>query len=287
VLNAVDILTAKEDYIQKMLGYTTATNTIHSYLVDTLATAGSLAVAEADDFTTAALTTPTRLTNIVQKIAKDIKVTGTQQRIEHYSGNELARQRQKSMVEWANALEFDLVRSSMVSGASGTTPKMAGIIYATSKSTNHTTHTSGTVWSATILDGLMKDCYDNSNGDVATDLFMGSYLRSITDGFTQKSNVVVNNPGGQTTIVRTVTTYETAFGTVRLHTHRYVQQSTDATGRVLAINPDKLKIAWLQKPFIKKLAENGDYTHEALIGECTLEVHNQDSCWFADGFLKS
>ena len=133
----------------------------------------------------------------------------------------------------------------------------------------------------------MKLNWENSNGDVATDLFMGSFLRAATDGFTQKSNIVVNNPGGQTQIVRTVTTYETAFGTLRIYKHRYVQQSGDATGRVLAINPEKLKLAFLKKPYIQTdLARSGDYDHYAVIGKFTVEVHNQDSNWYADGFDK-
>lgn len=160
-----------------------------------------------------------------------------------------------------------------------------GIIEATSKSTNHTSHTSGVAWSASILDGLMKDNWDNSNGDVATDLFMGSYLKSITDTFTQKSNVVVNNPGGQTKIVRTVTTFETSFGTLTIHKHRYVQQSDDATGRVLGVRAEKLAVAFLKKPYIDTgLARSGNYDFRAVAGSLTLEVRNQDSCFFSDGF---
>lgn len=133
----------------------------------------------------------------------------------------------------------------------------------------------------------MKANWDNSNGDVATDLFMGSFLRNAMDGFTQKSNVVVNNPGGQTTIVRTVTTYETAFGTLKTNTHRYIQQSSDATGRILAIRPDKLKVAFLKKPYVDtELSRSGDYDSRAVVGKFTLETHNQDSCWYADGFDK-
>jgi len=261
VLNAIEILTAKETQIFNMLGKTSAINTIHAYLVDTLDTAASLAVAESGDYTASALTTPTRLTNIVENVVKNFKVSRTQQRVAHYQGqNELSRQVNKALMDWANGAEFDLVRSTLTSGASGTVPTLSGIIEAISKSTNTTAHNSGTVWNATILDALMKDNYDNSNGDVATDLFMGSFLRKATDGFTQKSNVVVNNPGGQTSIVRTVTTYETAFGTLNIRTHRYVQQSGDATGRVLAIRPDKLKIAFLEKPYIDTgLARSGDY----------------------------
>lgn len=289
VLNAIEILTAKETQIMNLLPKSSAINTIHSYLTDTLDTAASLAVAEGGDYTGTALTTPSRLTNLVEIVAKNYKVTRTQQQIQHYHGeNELNRQTKKALMDWANAAEFDLVRSTLTSGASGTAPKLSGIIEAISKSTNHTSHTSTTAWDATILDGLMKDNWDNSNGDVATDLFMGSFLRKATDAFTQKSNIVVNNPGGQTQIVRTVTTYETAFGTLNVRTHRYVQQSGDAHGRVLAIRPEKLAVAWLQKPFVDTtLARSGDYDNRAVVGKFTLEVHNQDSNWFADGFVNA
>lgn len=159
-----------------------------------------------------------------------------------------------------------------------------GIIEAISKSTNTTAHTSGTVWSATILDGLIADNYDNSNGDLATDLFMGSYLRKATDDFTQKTNVVVNGPG-VSTIVRTVSTYQTAFGTLNIHTHRYVQQSGDATGRVLAIRPEKLKVAFLENPYIDNdVARTGTAKKRSVNGSMTLEVRNQDSNFFASGF---
>ena len=287
VLNAIEILTAKETQIFNMLGKTTAIDTIHSYLTDTLRTAASAAVSESADYTIVASTTPSRLTNIVQKVNITYAVTDMQSDIEHFHGqNELARQTQKALMDWGNAAEFDLVRSTLVSGVSGTTMKMSGIIEATSKSTNHTSHTSGTVWSASILDGLMKGNWNNSNGDVATDLFLGSALRAQTDNFTQKSNVVVNG-GGISTIVRTVSTYTTAFGTLNIHTHRYLSiTGTDATGRILALRPDKLKVAMLRTPYVDmNLARNGGYTKRAIDGSFTLEVRNQDSNFWADGFL--
>ena len=287
VLNAIEILTARETQIMNMIGESIAINTIHSYLTDVLDTAASLAVAEGGDYTAAALTTPARLTNIIEIVAKNYKVTRTQQQISHYHGeNELSRQTEKALMDWGNAAEFDLVRSTLTSGASGTAATMSGIIEATSKSTNHTSHTSGTILNATHLDGLMQANWDNSNGDVATDLFVGSSIRAKIDGFTQKTNVVVNAPGIRS-IVRTVTSYETAFGTLNVHTHRYVQQAGDATGRLLAIRPEKLKKAWLKKPNIDTgLARSGDYDNRAVEGKFTLEVRNQDSNWFSDGFLK-
>ena len=266
-MNAIEILTARETQVFNLLGKTKAIATVHNYLTDTLATAASAAVAETGDYTAGTLSTPSRLTNLVEIVARPFKVSRTQQEVEHYQGeNELQRQTRKELMNWGNAAEFDLIRSTLTSGASGTTPKLDGIINAVSTHASNavTTHTSTTAWSASILDGLMKDCWDNSNGDVATELFLSGTLKNATDAFTQKSNVVVNNPGGQTRIVRTVTTYETSFGTLNIRKHRYIYQSgTDAYERVLAIRPDKLKIAFLKKPFIDTdLARSGDYDFE-------------------------
>jgi len=283
VLRAVEILTATETKIFNMLGKTRAINTVHAYQVDTLRAASNTTVTESGAYTNLASTTPTRLTNITNIIAIPFDVTRTQQAVSHYQEqDELTRQTNKALKDWSNNAEFNLVRSTLTSGASGTAPTMSGVIEATSKSTNHTSHTSGTVFSATILNALMADNYDNGNDDVATDLFMGSYLRTIADGFTTKTNVYSNV--GLRAIVNTVSTYETAFGTISFHTHRYVQQGGDSTGRLLAIRPEKLKIAMLENPYIDTdLARTGPSDPRAVVGQHTLEVHNQDSNWYCDG----
>jgi len=189
VLNAIEILTAKETQIFNLLGKTTAISTVHIYLTDTLATAASAAVAETGDYTAGTLTTPSRLTNIVELVARPFKVSRTQQNVEHYQGeNELERQTRKELLNWGNSAEFDLLRSTLTSGTSGTVPKLDGIINSISKYASNcvTGQTSGTTWDDSLLDGLMKLNWDNSNGEVATDLFMGSYLRKVTDEWTQK-----------------------------------------------------------------------------------------------------
>ncbi len=289
VLNAVELLTAEENGVMSALGKTKAIDTVHSYLVDTLATAGSLAVQMNTDISLTAVSTPTRLTNIVQEVAKAIQISRPQEAVQHYFGtNETEYQTSKALKDWGNAVEFDLVRGTLQSGASGTIAKMNGIIVNISKSTNTTAHTSGTVFSATILDALMENNWNNSNGDVATNLFVGSTMRRAIDGFTQKNNIVVNNANGGSTIVRTVSTYETSMGTISVNKHRYVDISgTDATSRVLGIRPEKHKVAYLDMPIIKQLAENGAYTKKMIYGSMTLETRNQDSNFFASGFLRS
>lgn len=161
---------------------------------------------------------------------------------------------------------------------------MQGLIAHISKSTNTTAHTSGTVWSASILKGLMKANMDNSNGDVATDIFMGSYLKDKTDDFTNKTGISYDGANAKS-IISAVDIFETGLGKVRVHYHRYVQQSTDATGRVLAIRPEKHKVAYLEMPYVDRdLARSGPYDKRAVVGSMTLETRNQDSNFFASGF---
>lgn len=287
VLNAVELLTATENSVLTKLGKTNAIDTVHSFLVDTLTAAASKAVAMNTDFSLSAQTTPTRLTNLVEEIAEAIQVSRPQEKVAHYQGSNMTEyQTTKALKNWGNAAEFDLVRSTLVSGLSGTVAKMNGVIAAISKSTNTTVHTSGTVFSASILDGIMADNWNNSNGDVATDVFVGGIMRRVMDNFVQKSNVVTG--GSQSTIVHTVTSYETSMGTIMITKHRYVDiAGTDATCRVLGVRPEKLKIAYLDKPYIKDLAEGGAYTKKAVYGSMTLEVRNQDSNFFISGFLRS
>lgn len=285
VLDSVEIISAQEDGIFSKLGKTTAISTVHSYPVDTLATAGSLAVEQGADFTFSARTSPTLLTNIVQEVAQPIRVTRLQTAVQHYHGqNELDRQLAKGLMEFSNGVEYDLVRSTLASGVSGTVAKMSGIEQAISKSTNTTAQTSGTVFSATVLDALMQNCWSNSNGDVATDIYVGGAMKRIMDGFIAKSNVVVNSPDIRG-IVKTVTTYETSFGTVTIHKHRYINVAADLNATILAIRPEKLKVAFLVKPTVlDNLTVGGAYYPRAVYGALTLETRNQDSNFYATGY---
>jgi hypothetical protein len=287
VLSDIEILTATEDMIHNTLGKTKAISTVHENMTDTLATVGSLAVGQAEDYTSKALTTPSRILNLVQKNTLEFKVSRTQQEVAHFQGqDELTRQLNKALKEWMNGTEFDLVRGSMVSAGSGTADRMAGIINQISKSTNTTAQTSGTAFSASILRGLMKANWDNSNGDVVTDIYLGSFLSNEMDSFANKTTTV-NSGVNVKEIINAVEVFETGLGRVRRHIHRYIQDANDATGRILGINPDKFKVAYLKRTYIDTgLARNGGYDRRAVDGELTLEVRNKDCAFFATGYDK-
>lgn len=287
VLGLIEYLTANEASIFNKLGKTSTRDTIHQVQTDTYRTAASAAVAENGDYTMTSRTTPSRVVNIVENIAIPFQVTRTQELVDHHQGtNELTRQTEKALVEWHDAAEYDLIHSTLTSGQSGVAPKMEGILAHISTSDNYTAHNSGTVWSASILKGLMKNNWDVSNGTVSTDVYMSGFLKNLSDDFTNKTGVT-NTGANVNQIITVVDVFETGFGKVALHAHRQISLSSDASHRVVGIAPDKCKVAFLENPRIDSgLARSGDYTPRAVVGKLTFECRNKKANWHAYGFDK-
>ena len=282
VLNEIEMISAMEDGLLSSLPKAKAISTVHSVLTESISTAGSLAAAEGSDFAGAALTAPVRVTNITEIIRKDFAVSDTSRASSHY-GFEDAYTREvfKAMKDWSNSAEFDLVRSTLVSGASGTVPKMAGIL--AKITTNATVHASGTIFSESILNGLLDTAWTTSNGEVATDFYVGSWIKRKISGFAGRSGTqtIVDNKS----VVNTIDMYMSDFGTHRVHLHRYVFVSgTDATQRFLAVRQEKWGIAYLREPKVEELAKVGDSTRGMVVGELTLEAKNEACSVYASGF---
>ena len=160
---------------------------------------------------------------------------------------------------------------------------MKGILQGISKSTTYTLQTSGTVFSASILKGLLKNCWDNNNGEVPTHLFVGSYLKSVVDGFTAGQTKFVM--AKEAAITDYIDVYDSgSFGRLVVVLHRYIQQASDSTGRVLAVKPEKFKIAYLKEPYIDEVPSQGPYDQRVVIGAMTLEIRNQDIATFSEGY---
>jgi hypothetical protein len=286
VQKEIELLTPVENLLQRSMRKSTARAMVHQWQDDTLAAAGSAAGQEYVAFTPDTLSTPSLRTNLVEHVIQSVSVTNAQQLATHESGeDEWARQVAKKMKDWSNAAEFDLLRSSLVSGISGTAPRMNGVIKTIS--TNATSHTSGTIFSESIFVGLLSNTWENSNGDAATDVLVGSLMKrkisSFTTGITKNIDVSANKSGTM------VQLYESDFGTVNVHLHRYIQLSADATARVLGVNMAKLYMAQLAGKGVTMTDQGVRATsRDAVIdGYITLENRNEATGFFSDGFLKS
>jgi hypothetical protein len=284
VQKEIEILTATENLLLNGLRKSSARNMVHSWQDDTLDTAASGAQNEYVAFTPGALSTPTLRTNIVEHVYKAGSVTNAQTMVTHESGeNEYSRQVAKVLKNWANAAEYDLLRSSLTSGVSGTAPTMNGII--NTISTNATTHTSGTTFSETILLGLMQLTWDNSNGDVVTDVIVGANLKKKISGFT--AGITKNIGVSEKKAGAVVGVYESDFGTVNVHLHRYLNVSgTDATARCLGLNMEKYYVANLNGEGAKMTEQAVRATSKDFVvdGYLTLENRNEACSFYSDGF---
>ena len=217
-------------------------------------------------------------------------VTDTQRAVSHYGfADEYAFQQEKALKEWRNRGESDLLRSSLVSGASGVAPQCIGIINCIS--TNVTTHTSGTTFNQSMLDGLLALAWENGNGQAVSDVFVGSALKRRISQFSGRSGTQFVVPLEEQRLVTTTAGYVSDFGDLTVHLHRYMQKSfsgsSDSTGRILGILKEKFRIAYLIKPYSEIFGRRGSTTDAMVTGSLTLESLNEKTSFFADGLLNA
>jgi hypothetical protein len=133
------------------------------------------------------------------------------------------------------------------------------------------------------MNGLLQLTWSGSNGETATDAYVGAFLKRKISAFAGRAGSTVQV--GEQTAVNSIDFYISDFGEVAIHLHRYVFVSgTDATQRFLAIRPDKYAIAFLREPHLEELAKTGDSTRGQVIGELTLEYKNEPTGAYASGY---
>lgn len=289
VLDLVEMLSPEEDSLFRTLGKSTAYAMTHQWLVDTLATTAA-ALEEAAQFSASALNNPTRSTNIVEYMGVDFGVTDAQRAVDHYGFEDrFAYEQEKALKTLRNFAESQILRSSLVSGVSGTAASMVGILNCIS--TNKTSHTSGTVFNQSILDGLLGISWDNGNGEAVTDVFVGSLMKRRISQFSGRSGTQFVIPADEQQLVTTTAGYTSDFGDLKVHLHRYMQKdysgNSDATGRVLGIVASKFKIAYLNgmTPTVERFGRRGATTDARASMAATVESLNEKTSFWADGFL--
>lgn len=115
------MITPVENWFIKNLGSSRAIALTHIFLEDTFRSRATQSVESGNDYTALALTTPTRLANVIEHVAVPFKVNYSEQFVEHYTGeNELERQTTKALSEWGEAAELTisqaLHKSALING---------------------------------------------------------------------------------------------------------------------------------------------------------------------------
>jgi hypothetical protein len=264
------------------VGESSATNTLHEWLTDTYAAAADNAQPEGYTTTYTDITAPSRSNNVVQLFGKDVRVSNTEQRVQHYGPDPYTYQLNKKMKELARDIEVALVAGTRASGNSGVARRLNGAIALIT--TNKTARASGTSFSETEFNDALQDIYDNGS-DVSVDrVFTGATLKRVISGYTgQNTTKFTDASNGR--IYNSVSIYESDFGVHMVHLEREVPSSTNAKG-VLGVDSSKWRVAYLTngRPQHIPMGLNGSAKQGILETELTLEALAEKSSFYRSGY---
>lgn len=277
----------------------TATNTLHQWQTDALATATSNKQVEGDDASYGTATGTTMLTNNCQIARKTLILSDTTESVKKYGrASELARLVTKYGKELKRDIEFTLVtnQSSSVGGSqtarqsAGLESMIAGnrIIVTTANTTGTSPGYTSSAWSAPtdgtttgstltetdLINGIEAAWTDG--GDPAV-LMMNSTQKKRFAGFSGATKyagtyVPQGSKTAQAALIGGVDMYVSDFGSHKLVLNRYMRTRT-----LFGIDPDYVSVAWLRRIQPVDLAKTGDATKKMLICEFCLVADNPDA----------
>lgn len=275
------------------IGRFTATNTLHEWQRDSLATPNKdNAVIEGDDRTGTALTATERVGNYTQLFDAVAVTTSTQDKVKKAGrSSEMRYQVAKKMTELKRDLEAAVLSiNPAVAGNSTTARKLGGLGVLLFSNVSHNgagataSHTSGAPTTAntagtnrtfteTLVKTVMQSIYTNS-GDMPSLVSLTPSHKATFSGF---SGIAVNRfnvkKGEQGVIVGGADIYMSDFGELTI-VPNYVQASANPNN-VFILNPDYAGIAYLQSYKSEPLAKTGHTEKELCSVECTLVVTSE------------
>jgi hypothetical protein len=283
LLDIVVNIDPTEQQLVSGLQRSSASNTLHEWVLDTLEAVGVNAQFEGGAAPTDGASNPTRAQNITQIFAKTAVVSGTEQAVNRVGGDRMAYEVTKKLKALKNDIEYALVRGSIASGVastsgSGSARQLKGIKgWITTNSVNY----SGATLTETVLNDMFESVWTGSGKEVNavyTSMKGKRRISSFTAGATK--NVETTDKR----LVNSVDVYQSdAASMVKLFAHRYVTVSGDYTAAatpgfdVLALNEGSWAIAYLagREPKTTDLAVTGDSVSKEIVTELTLEARGE------------
>jgi hypothetical protein len=284
LLDVIINIDPTEHQLVSGLQTSSATNTLHEWITDSLEAVGNNAQAEGADAPTDVAGEPSRVQNVTQIFAKTAKVTNTESAVNRVGGDRMAQELVDKLKALKNDIEYALVRGSIASGVasnsgSGSGRQLKGIKnWFDGTATTNTSNYSGATLTETVLNDMFQTVWENSNKEVNAVYTTMKGKRRIS-GFTAGSTKNVDAMDKR--LINSVDVYESdAARMVKLFAHRYVTVAGDYTAAatpgfdVLALNEGTWAIAYLQgrEPQTFDLAVTGDAKAKEIVTELTLEA---------------
>ena len=297
LLDIVVNIDPTEHQLVSGLQRSSASNTLHEWVEDTLESVAVNAAAEGADAATDTANNPVRKQNITQIFTKTAVVSGTEDVVNRVGGNRMAQELTKKIKALKNDIELALVRGSIASGVasnagSGSARQLKGIKnWFDGTATTNTSNYSGATLTETVLNDMFETVWTNSSKEVNAVYTTMKGKRRIS-GFTAGSTKNVD--AADKRLVNAVDVYQSdAARMVKLFAHRYVTVAGDYTGAatpgfdVLALNEGSWAIAYLngREPKTVDLAKTGDADKKQIVTELTLEARGVRSNYYGKLFF--
>lgn len=260
--------------VLNMAAKTKATNTLHEWQVQDLASAvTNNAQAEGDDASAKTITATARLTNRTQISTKTVIVSGSEMQANTAGVKDmLGYQLGLASLE----LKRDMESSACQLDVTATSPRQSrglrgwvvdnvnnngGTLASYTSNTGYTAGTLRNFAESQVKDVLQK-CY-TAGGEPDT-IMLPPALKQTFSGFT--GNATRFDKSEDAKLYASVDVYVSDFGEIQAVPNRFM-----ATRDVFVLQSDKLAIAYYRPFFTKELAPTGDAEKRELIVEWTLE----------------
>jgi hypothetical protein len=253
------------------IGTSTASNTLHQWLQDSLAAVATNANVEGADAGTASTVTQTTKTANTQIFDKVVQVSGTAEAVGTYGRtSDLAYAIAKAGKEIKRDIEHSFVGAGQA-GTAGNSSTARQLTSAPNQISSATTNTAGsnrTLTEALVLDVAQK-VYEK--GGDATQMQVTPSHSVVVAGFATASGRQ-RDFGSSTTVVNAVDILVTPFGTLSVVPNRLMDANT-----VLILDTEYWSRAVLRPMQTVVLAKTGDSDKRQMLSELTLVCEHDEA----------
>jgi Family of unknown function (DUF5309) len=250
-----------------------ATNTLHEWQTQDLATAASNAQAEGDTITAKTVTPSVRLTNRTQISAKAVAVSGTQRAMNPAGrSDELAYQMSLASLEIKRDMELGLTQNDVLATSPRQSRGLRGWVVdnvsnnggTLASYTANTGYTPGTqrAFTESLLKTVLQAVY-TAGGEPDT-IMLPPAQKQIFSTFT--GNATRMDKSEDAKLYASVDFYVSDFGTLQAVPNRFM-----AVREAFILQSDKLAVAYLRPFQTIELAKTGDADLREILVEYTLE----------------
>lgn len=229
---------------------------------------------EGDDVSRDTTRPRSRSLNYVQLIKKDVIVSGTRSAVRNLGSieDEFAHQKNMRIKEALRDLEKAVLRSRL----SGNT--IGGSAVEEARTMNGLYHmittnvTSTGTMTPDVLDTIIEGAWDQGGTDLNL-IVAGKAWKRVIDNFNSSRSQVIQGGTGDELYKRLVTHYTGTYGDFEVQLNRNMPDSS-----LLVVSTERVHVVPLEgRSFqFEKTAKTGDAEKGMLVGEYTVEVHNEE-----------